>query len=199
MSVQPCHPLAESGAPPLERGLRRPVSLLGHATRQDGSAVDLVLTDLSYDGCAVDCPAGFVVGEKLKLAVNRRGSIDATVRWAAANKAGLAFDRVPDAAPAPVPRRHDRIDVEADVTLRRAGKLGFRVRLFDLSPAGCKAEFVDRPELGEQVRVKFESMESLEGSICWVAGAKAGIRFARPIHDAVFSLLLERLHGPQSC
>lgn len=195
MPVQSCHPLAEAGAPPLERRVRRPVSLLGHATRQDGVVIDLTLTDLSYDGCAIDCPAALMAGEKLKLAVNRRGSIAATVRWASAGKAGLSFDAEPAAASAPVQRGHDRIDVEADATLRRVGKLRFKVRLFDLSPAGCKAEFVDRPSLGEQVRLKFDGMESIEGSICWVVGTKAGVRFARPIHEAVFALLLERLNG----
>jgi hypothetical protein len=42
-------------------------------------------------------------------------------------------------------------------------------------------------------------MESLEGTICWIAGAKAGIRFCRPIHDAVFALLLARLDGTPGC
>jgi hypothetical protein len=199
MSVQPCHPLAEPGAPPLERRTRRPVSLSGSAIRQDGSVVDVTLTDLSYDGCGVDCATGFLAGEKLRLAVNRRGSIGATVRWAAPSKAGLAFDCDPEEAPAAVPRRHDRVDIAADVTMRRSGKLGFRVRLFDLSPAGCKAEFVDRPELDELVRIKFDGMESLEGTICWIAGAKAGIRFCRPIHDAVFALMLARLDGRPGC
>lgn len=195
MSLEPCHPLAEAGAPPLERRVRRPVALPARATRQDRATFDVTLTDLSYDGCAVDCTKALVAGEKLDLSVNGRGSIAATVRWAAAGKAGLAFDCEPEATPVPLPRRHDRIDIEAEATLRRAGKLGFRVRLFDVSPAGCKAEFIDRPELGEQVRLKFEGMESLEGTVCWIAGAKAGVRFARPIHDAVFALLLERLRG----
>ena len=199
MSLEPCHPLAEAGAPPLERRVRRPVALPARATRQDGATVDVTLTDLSFDGCAVDCTAALVAEERLELSVNGRGSIAATVRWAAAGKAGLAFDCEPDATPAPVPRRHDRMDIEAEATLRRAGKLAFRVKLFDLSPAGCKAEFVDRPELGEHVRLKFESMESLEGTVCWVAGTKAGVRFVRPIHDAVFALLLERLNGWSFC
>jgi PilZ domain-containing protein len=195
VSVQPCHPLAEPGAPPLERCVRRPVSLTAYATRDDGSVVDLTLTDLSYDGCGVDCAAGLIGGERLRLAVNRRGSIAATVRWSATGKAGLAFDATQEAGPALVPRGHNRVDVEGEVTLRRAGKVAFRVRLFDLSPAGCKAEFVDRPELGEMVRIKFDAMESLEGTICWVAGTKAGIRFVRPIYDAVFSLLVDRLNA----
>jgi hypothetical protein len=198
MSAQPCHPLAEPGALPLERQVRRPVSLRGFASRADGSVVEVTLTDLSYDGCAVECPANFTTGERLMLSVNRRGSLAATVRWVRPGKAGLAFECEPDAAPAPVPRRHDRIDIEADATMRRAGKLGFRVRLFDVSPAGCKTEFIDRPDLGDQVRLKFDGMDSLEGTICWVAGSKAGVRFERPIHDAVFALLVERLNGRSS-
>jgi hypothetical protein len=199
MPAQSCHPLAEPGAPPLERQVRRPVSLCGFATREDGSVIEVTLTDLSYDGCAINCPASFATGEKLLLSVNRRGSLAATVRWAGPGKAGLAFECEPGGPPQPASRRHDRINIEADATMRRSGKLGFRVRLFDVSPAGCKAEFIDRPDLGEQVRLKFDGMDSLEGTICWVAGSKAGVRFARPIHDAVFALLLERLNGGPSC
>lgn len=193
MPLQSRHPLAEAGAPSLERRVRRPVSLSGCATRADGSVVELTLTDLSYDGCAVDCPTEFVASERVRLSVNRRGSIGATVRWASANKAGLAFDCDDRADLTPAARRHERIDIGAKVILRRLGKLGFQVRLFDLSPVGCKAEFLERPELGEQVRITFDDLDSLAGRVCWVAGTKAGIRFGQPIQEAVYALLLERL------
>ena len=91
------------------------------------------------------------------------------------------------------PRRHERVAVEADVTLRRSGRLNFRVRVYDISPEGCRAEFVERPELGERVWIKFDDLHSLEAIICWVAGTKTGMSFVRPIHSAVFDLLLARV------
>lgn len=93
------------------------------------------------------------------------------------------------------PRRHQRVEIEAEVTFRRAGKLNFRVRIYDVSPEGCRAEFVDRPELGERVWIKFDGMHSLEADICWIAGPKTGMRFAQPIHPAVFDSLLARLRN----
>ena len=52
-------------------------------------------------------------------------------------------------------RIHERVAVEAEVTLRRSGKLTFRVRVYDISPEGCRAEFVERPELHERVWIRF--------------------------------------------
>jgi hypothetical protein len=94
---------------------------------------------------------------------------------------------------APSERRHERVEVEAEVALRRSGKLNFRVRVYDISPEGCRAEFVERPELGERVWIKFDGMHSLEATICWIAGARTGMRFAQPIHPAVFDSLLARV------
>ena len=91
------------------------------------------------------------------------------------------------------PRRHERVSVEAEVTLRRSGRLSFRVRIYDISPEGCRAEFVDRPELDERVWIRFEGMHSLEAVICWIAGSKTGMRFVQPIHSAVFEHLLVRI------
>lgn len=94
---------------------------------------------------------------------------------------------------APVERRHERIAVDAEVSLRRSGQLNYRVRLHDLTRHGCKAEFVERPQLDELVWIKFDSMEALEARVCWAAGARVGLVFSRPVHPAVFELLLSRL------
>jgi hypothetical protein len=90
-------------------------------------------------------------------------------------------------------RNHERVAVEAEVTLRRSGKLNFRVRVYDISPEGCRAEFVERPELYERVWIRFEGMHSLEATICWIAGSKTGMRFVQPIHSAVFQHLANRM------
>jgi len=79
--------------------------------------------------------------------------------------------------------------------MRRAAKLAFRVRIYDLSPEGCKAEFVERPSIGEQLWVKFDGIEALEAKVRWIVGAKAGLKFARPLHAAVFDLLIAKLRA----
>lgn len=198
MTPTPANPLVEAaaGTPPLQRRERRATHLRAHATREDGSTVEVTLTDLSYDGCGIDSAEPLRAGELVKLAVQRRGTVTAVVRWAAGTKAGLVFAEqppVPASAKEEKPRLHHRISVGAEVTLRRAGKLSFRVRVFDVSPDGCKAEFIERPELKEQVWVRFDGIDALEAQVCWVVGAKAGLKFVRPIHAAVFDLLLQRL------
>ena len=56
-------------------------------------------------------------------------------------------------------------------------------------PEGCRIEFVEKPEPGERVWVKFEGLESLEGSVRWVVGHVGGVKFERRIHGGVFERL----------
>lgn len=81
----------------------------------------------------------------------------------------------------------------AIVSLRRAGQLKYTVRVHDASQHGCKVEFVERPQVGEQVWIKFDGMEALEAEVCWIEGFDAGLNFARPIHPAVFEQLMTRI------
>lgn len=96
----------------------------------------------------------------------------------------------------PPQRKSVRSEVTAEVVLRRSGHGTYRVNLSNLSPHGCKVEFVERPFLGELVWVKFDELEALEASVCWVDGFAAGLEFRNPIHPAVFGLLLRKLAGP---
>ena len=195
MATHFLHPLTQPGAAPLEQRVRRPVALRAQASRGDGSTVEAVVTDLSFEGCRLQSQSALKAGEAIRLIVHDRGSLRATVQWVSGTKAGLLFIAEPAAAGADkVERRHERISLPAEVALRRAGKLTFRVRLLDLSPAGCKAEFVDRPELHEPVWIKFDAMDAIEATVCWIAGAKVGLRFLRPVHPAVFEMLLARLN-----
>jgi hypothetical protein len=91
------------------------------------------------------------------------------------------------------PRGSERSSVEAEISLRTPGKLQYRVRLFDVSPLGCKAEFVERPRVDDQVWITFAGIEAIEAKVCWVAGFKGGLKFVRPIHPAVFDALMGRL------
>lgn len=90
-------------------------------------------------------------------------------------------------------RKAARIQLNAEVALRRSGQNNYRVRVYDLSPHGCKLEFVERPRLDERVWVKFEGLDAIEGLVCWVDGFVSGVEFIRPVHPAVFELLIKRL------
>lgn len=100
-------------------------------------------------------------------------------------------DNAPSRSPAP--RKSQRVHLSAEIMLRRAGQRSYRVRIFDVSPHGCKAEFVERPKLDEHVWVKFEGLESLKAMICWIRGFEVGLEFESPIHPAVFDMLVSRL------
>ena len=94
----------------------------------------------------------------------------------------------------PQPRQSERIAVaQAEITMRRRSSNPFQVVVRDLSPQGCKVEFVDRPDLDERVSIKFEGLEAIAGLVCWVTGTTAGVEFERPIYPAVFDMLVAKL------
>jgi hypothetical protein len=91
------------------------------------------------------------------------------------------------------PRRVPRISLEAEVTLRRSGQINYRVHVYDISLEGCRLEFVERPDLDELLWVRFDGLEALEAVVCWTLPPLVGLQFRRPIHPAVFDLLVSRL------
>ena len=90
------------------------------------------------------------------------------------------------------PRKSDRVQINAMVKLRRRGHHNFTVKAYDLSPEGGKLEFMERPELGETVWVKFEGLELLQAKVCWIENLCVGVEFERPLHPAVFQTLGSR-------
>jgi hypothetical protein len=158
-----------------------------------GATHEIDLLDLSYEGCGIETAAPLEPGQTLKLSVLNRGALDAVVRWCSDGKAGLAFTPAEPEAKKHWPRRSDRVSLTGDVTLRRIGKSNFRVTVADASPEGCKVELVERPSVDEHVLVKFDGLEPLEAEVCWVDGFTAGLKYARPMHPAVFDLLVARL------
>jgi hypothetical protein len=91
------------------------------------------------------------------------------------------------------PRKSDRVQIRAMAKLRRRGHHNFTVQVYDLSPEGCKLEFMERPELEETVWIKFEALELLQAKVCWVQDLCVGVEFERPLHPAVFETLATRL------
>lgn len=196
------HEPIESSAPePPEEGRlasrkpRRMIALNAHVLRADDKIASVAVLDLSYEGCRVHTEEYLWPGEQLKLSVPRRGVIDATVRWCDEGEAGLAFDDEQDKAAeeAKVTRKAVRFPADSEVSLRRLGHLKFRVNVRDFSPDGCRIDLVERPAVGETLHIKFEGLEVMECKVRWVDGYIAGLSFVRPIHPAVFDLLMLRL------
>ena len=90
-----------------------------------------------------------------------------------------------------------RVSLDAEVALRRPGRATYKVKVQDASPHGCRVEFVERPALAERAWVKFEGLEPLEATVCWVKGFAAGVQFEKAIHPAVFDRLMTSLKRGQ--
>jgi hypothetical protein len=74
-----------------QRASRRSASLTGSAHRSDGSAVRVLITNISYGGCHVLAEGELEAGEALTLAVTNSGRMKAQVRWVTGDQAGLTF------------------------------------------------------------------------------------------------------------
>ena len=99
----------------------------------------------------------------------------------------------PDASRAICPRRSERVRLSAVVVLRLPGSKHSRVNVHDLSLHGCRIDFVQRPRIEDRVWVKLGDFEPLEAQVCWVQGCTGGVAFERPLHPAVFDVLIERI------
>lgn len=187
---------ADEGRP--QREERRKTGIRGLALLEDGSSHGITLLDLSYDGCGIATPVALQPGDTVRLSIRERGVIDAEVRWYSGGKAGLVFRPEPVAqAPEPgsIPREGERVTLSAEVAMQRSGRRVYSVRAADVSTTGCRVEFVDRPEVGERVWIAFDGLETLDSQVRWIEGKEAGISFDKPIHPAVFELLVERLRA----
>lgn len=189
-------PFAQLSGASIGRRERRAVTLHGFAVRKDGSAAAVRLTDVSNDGCGLETTAELEQNEHIELSVSGHGAIAASVRWCANGRAGVVFDAVP-AVQRRLSRGSARHSLATEVTLRRTGRAICRVRVLDVSSTGCRLEVVDRPNVDERVWLRFDGLESIEATVCWVAGFKVGLKYANPIHPAVFGELLRRFDASQ--
>jgi hypothetical protein len=182
--------LSPEGFPLPARAERRRVELAGYLVRPDKKIVDIKIVDLSYDGCAVRTDVPLAVGELVKLTALGRNATSAIVRWYSGRKAGLQFETERKSKPH-WPRKSERLAVQTQAVLRRAGRVAFPVRVFDITVAGCRCEFVDRPGISERVWIKLEGLAALEANVCWVEQSMVGLSFQRPLHPAVLDMLLK--------
>ena len=168
---------------------RRHVEVKGYIIRVNKAIVDVKLIDLSYDGCAISTDVPLMPGEKVKLSALGRGATAATVRWYKGRKAGLLFQSEP-ISKQQWPRKAERLPIQAVASLRRTNRPTYRVTLFDITCYGCKTEFIERPQIYERVWIKFDGLESIESTVCWIEGFTLGMMYENPIHPAVFDMLL---------
>lgn len=61
------------------------------------------------------------------------------------------------------------------------------VQIHDLSPHGCKTQFVERPRIGESVWVKLGGLAPLESTVRWVNGFEGGLEFKNPMDGRVLA------------
>lgn len=190
MPIAPPTVSDDAGLP--ERPQRRPVAFAAHLVINSGVVLDVRVLDLSYDGCQVEVPKPLFEGDAVQLSVQSRGAIHATVRWCKDGKAGLRFDDEPAAKPK-VDRKAARQTTGIEAQLRRLGHINYSIKLRDISPDGCQVDLVERPAVGEVMHVKLPGLGTMEARVRWVDNYVAGLKFERPMHPAVFDLLLRRI------
>lgn len=185
-------PPAEQAAGLPERAQRRSVDFRAHLALADGAVLDVFVHDLSYDGCQIEVQKALLEGDAVQLSVQGRGVIHATVRWCKDRRAGLRFaDET--LSRDPVKRKANRRAAGMEAQLRRIGRLSYSVELRDLSRDGCMIDLVERPVIGEVMHVKLPGLETMEARVRWVDNYIAGLKFERPMHPAVYELLLQRM------
>lgn len=60
-------------------------------TDSDGSTIDVVVIDISREGCRLETDSMLNIGENVRIEVPKHGSFAAQIRWALGNEAGAVF------------------------------------------------------------------------------------------------------------
>lgn len=176
------------------RESRRGIELKCFGVLDDGTTFPLSLIEISYSGCKIATQIALFPGVELQICtVGGRGTVRGRVRWHKDGHAGIEF--INDSIPAKVetPRIRPRVKLDASIALRRPGGHRCETALFDLTPEGCKVEFVERPRVGDILWARFDGVEAMEATVAWVEGFHGGLKFTRPIHPAIFDSILARL------
>lgn len=94
---------------------------------------------------------------------------------------------------APARRSIERREVCGQASVRRLGSFGFDLPVRNVSPVGCSVELVEPVAVDDHVIARLPGLEPFGARVIWTDERCAGLQFNRPIHSAVFELLLERL------
>ena len=60
-------------------------------TDADGGQIEVVVTDISREGCRLETDGSLEIGEQVEIKVERYGSFAAQIRWIAGKQAGARF------------------------------------------------------------------------------------------------------------
>ena len=76
----------------VKRNDRRRVDMASTVCRDDGSTVDVRISDISHDGCQIEAGTAFAIGETVILDLPRLGEVKAQIRWTSLDgKSGARF------------------------------------------------------------------------------------------------------------
>ena len=90
-------------------------------------------------------------------------------------------------------RRWPRLRLQSDVEFRRKRETHYTIEMHDLTPQGCRIASPERVVPGELVWVQLPSLESLSGLVKWTCEWQSGVEFERPMHVAVYEMMMGRL------
>jgi len=96
-------------------------------------------------------------------------------------------------AQSPGRRSSARTVADTEILLRRLGSADRYARVRDISTGGCQLEQVATLGVNDHVVTRLPGLEPLGATVTWADSGHAGLRFDRPLHPAVFELLLTRL------
>ena len=75
----------------IKRAPRVDTNIDAALTDSDGSRMEVVVLDISREGCRLETDGALKIGERIELHVPRYGTFPAQVRWAVGNEAGAVF------------------------------------------------------------------------------------------------------------
>jgi hypothetical protein len=75
----------------IKRAPRVDTNINAALTDSDGSRMEVVVLDISREGCRLETDGTLTIGEKIELHVPRYGSFPAQIRWALGHEAGAVF------------------------------------------------------------------------------------------------------------
>jgi len=70
---------------------RNDIDVEATVLRDDGARVAVKLTNLSAEGCRIECDEVFRIGEHVSIGIARIGNLRAKIRWALPGAAGTQF------------------------------------------------------------------------------------------------------------
>ena len=89
-------------------------------------------------------------------------------------------------------RRSERMPITLGAGLRQRGASGVSVQIVDLSPEGFRAATHLDLTTGTDVWLRLPGLEPCHARVAWSEGLYIGCAFVRPLHPAVFDMIVTR-------